>query len=74
MLLVGNVGTSLRKQYSITGNAVIIAARIEQLNKEYKSQLLMSEEVLQKLSSENQSHKSLGPVELKGREKPVIIL
>jgi adenylate cyclase len=70
-VVVGNVGTSLRKQYSITGNAVIIAARIEQLNKIYSSQLLISEEVIQNSAMDTKGLKSLGPVELKGREKPV---
>jgi hypothetical protein len=31
------VGSSLRKQYSITGNVVILASRIEQLNKQFQS-------------------------------------
>ncbi len=42
----GNVGSAERKQYSITGNVVILAARIEQLNKDYSSQILASREVL----------------------------
>jgi class 3 adenylate cyclase len=70
-VVVGNVGTSLRKQYSITGNAVIIAARIEQLNKEYGSQLLVSGEVLQHVEKNSPKPESLGEVQLKGREKPV---
>jgi adenylate cyclase len=70
-VVVGNVGTSLRKQYSITGNAVIIASRIEQLNKIYSSQLLISEEVIKNSAMDTKGLKSLGPVELKGREKPV---
>jgi len=70
-VVVGNVGTSLRKQYSITGNAVIIAARIEQLNKEFSSQLLISEKVLQKINSDTIEHESMGIVQLKGREKPI---
>lgn len=72
-VVVGNVGTALRKQYSITGNAVIIAARIEQLNKQYKSQLLISENVQRKLKDSINKFESLGLVELKGREKPIRI-
>jgi adenylate cyclase len=70
-VVVGNVGTSLRKQYSITGNAVIIAARIEQLNKEYQTQMLVSGEVMQHLKNSKPKPKSLGEVQLKGRERPV---
>ncbi len=47
--VTGNIGSSVRKQYSITGNVVIMASRIEQLNKKYNSQLLISKEVLQNL-------------------------
>ncbi|MEO0901944.1 MAG: adenylate/guanylate cyclase domain-containing protein, partial [Bacteroidota bacterium] len=37
-VVTGNVGNESRKQYSVTGNAVIVASRVEQLNKEHKSQ------------------------------------
>ena len=40
-VVTGNVGTSIRKQYSITGNVVILASRLEQLNKKYSSQILI---------------------------------
>ena len=42
----GNIGSEARQQYSISGNVVILASRIEQLNKYYDSQLLVSAEVL----------------------------
>lgn len=50
--VTGNIGSSLRKQYSITGNVVIIASRIEQLNKKHLSQLLISREVYDRLSDD----------------------
>lgn len=50
-VVTGNVGTELRKQYSITGTTVITAARIEQLNKKYTSQLLVSGEVVNKIDN-----------------------
>ncbi|MEO8145120.1 MAG: adenylate/guanylate cyclase domain-containing protein, partial [Betaproteobacteria bacterium] len=69
----GNVGSALRKQYSITGNVVILASRIEQLNKEYDSQILVSGEVLAAAGEREQDHPSLGPVRVKGREDPIEI-
>ena len=68
--VTGNVGSAERKQYSVTGNVVILASRIEQLNKEFNSQLLVSREVLEK-TGERAS--SLGEVRVKGREQPIEI-
>ena len=67
----GNVGSDLRKQYSITGNVVILAARIEQLNKEHGSQILVSREVLESGGERIDAASSLGPVKVKGREQPI---
>jgi len=72
-VVTGNVGTSLRKQYSITGNTVILSSRIEKLNKKYNSQLLISEEVLNNIKSSNYESESLGEVVVKGREQPISI-
>ncbi len=69
----GNVGSALRKQYSITGSVVILASRIEQLNKEYGSQLLVSNEVLQRCGDQGAGAVSLGPVHLKGRQETIEI-
>ena len=72
-VIAGNVGTAVRKQYSITGNTVILASRIEQLNKEFNSQLLVSEEVLKNVNIDLLTE-NMGPVKIKGREKPVNII
>jgi adenylate cyclase len=48
-VVTGNVGTSERKQYSITGQPVIIAARLEQINKELNSVILISDEVYKRV-------------------------
>lgn len=73
LVIAGNVGTEERKQYSISGNTVIMASRIEQLNKTYKSQLLLSKETLYKVDTPTIEPTLLGNVELRGREEPVEI-
>jgi len=72
--VTGNVGTSSRKQYSITGNVVIIASRIEQLNKEYGSSLLISEEVLKKVKGGVSNYERLGEASVKGSPAPINII
>lgn len=72
--VTGNIGSSLRKQYSITGNVVIIASRIEQLNKKHLSQLLISKEVYDKLGGdEKKDFVSAEFTMLKGSHKLVSI-
>ncbi|HEX7054559.1 MAG TPA: adenylate/guanylate cyclase domain-containing protein [Burkholderiales bacterium] len=69
--VVGNIGSEARRQYSVSGNVVIVAARIEQLNKEYGSQLLVSAEVLRAAGEVPPEDGALGPVRVKGRDAPV---
>lgn len=75
-VVTGNVGTKERMQYSITGNTVILAARIEQLNKQFTSQLLISKEVFDQLPEEDQGaiDADFVEVKVKGRKLPVQVL
>lgn len=71
--VTGNIGTADRQQYSVTGNVVIMASRIEQLNKEFESQLLVSEEVKSSIQHTKILSQLYGPVSLKGFEHPVSV-
>lgn len=72
-VVTGNIGTIHRQQYSITGNVVILATRIEQLNKKFQSQLLISEDVYLSMKYTMNMAESLGDVALKGWHKPMNI-
>jgi adenylate cyclase len=71
-VVTGNVGTSERKQYSVTGQPVIIAARLEQINKELNSVILISDEVYKRIKLDEQPrfHQD---VTIKGIPNPITV-
>jgi len=72
--VIGNIGSSVRKQYSITGNVVIMASRIEQLNKRWHSQLVISHEVFSQLAKDVKAvFMPQEPVKVKGIHRPVLL-
>ena len=73
-VVTGNVGNEDRKQYSITGNTVILAARLEQLNKQYGSSLVYSKDVHDALPKLNREAKKFESVFVKGRTKPIDVV
>ncbi|MBE2219246.1 MAG: adenylate/guanylate cyclase domain-containing protein, partial [Ignavibacteria bacterium] len=73
-VITGNIGNDIRKQYSIAGTTVITAARLEQLNKQFSTQFLVTKEFLNKVHTNGQVIESLGDVSIKGFEKPVEVM
>jgi adenylate cyclase len=70
-LVTGNVGTQERKEYTLIGETVNLAARIEQATKEFDARLLISEAIWNRLPHPPADAIDLGQVALRGQIRPV---
>lgn len=66
IVIAGPVGARHRASYTVHGDAVNVAARLEQLNKDYGTRILIAESTVQ-LAGAQFDYRSLGVAAMRGR-------
>jgi adenylate cyclase len=69
-VVAGIVGSGERKKFGVTGDTVNTGSRVEGLNKEFATSILITRETLERVNGKFKV-RGCGEVKVKGREKPV---
>ncbi len=71
-MIAGNIGSSSIMSYTVIGDNVNLGSRLESLNKEYKTRIIISDATRSRLEGQYDM-RPLGDVIVKGKSRPVAI-
>jgi len=71
-MIAGNIGSDAIMSYTVIGDAVNLGSRLESLNKQYGTRIIISDATRSKLTG-RYSLRPLGDVVVKGKTQPVAI-
>jgi class 3 adenylate cyclase len=70
-LMAGTIGSAARQEYSVIGETVNLASRLESLNKQFKTELLMSVATYEIVQKNFTGFIPLGEAKVAGLEQPI---